>query len=172
MLSVRYNTHVLDHPPAPQDRTLSALLADLRTEAAQTAAGGGVLAALHALILAALVRLLGRLEHLFNQWQAGLLVTPAQRRVTRAPRPRREADSSVRVPTPARRRATRDVSCADSESIPASAACATNRPARAYRAASLGPCGAPRVAPRAAISVAIPGLNFRNAPYRRAQIRA
>ncbi len=163
---------MLDHPPAPQDLTLSALLADLRIEAAQMAAGGGVLAALHALILAALVRLLGRLEHMFNQWKAGLLVIPAQRRATRVPRPRREADSSVPVPTPARRRATRDVSCADSESVLASIACATNRPTRAHPAASLGPCGAPRVAPRAAISVAIPGLNFRNAPYRRAQICA
>ena len=164
MLAVRYNTHVLDHPPAPQDRTLSALLADLRIESAQMAAGGGVLAALHALILAALVRLLGRLEHLFDQWQAGLLVTPAQRRATRARRPRREADSRVPVPTPARRRPTRGVSCADSDSVPASIACATNRPARAHRAELPWPCGAPRAAPRAAISVAIPGLKFPNAP--------
>ena len=55
---------------------LAGLLADMRLESARRAAQRGVLVALHALILSALTRLLGRLDALLTLWQSGQLPTP------------------------------------------------------------------------------------------------
>lgn len=62
---------------------LAGLLADMRLESARLAAQRGVLVVLHALILSALTRLLGRLDAMFTLWQSGQLPTPI--RTSRAP---------------------------------------------------------------------------------------
>ena len=55
---------------------LAGLLADMRLESARRAAQRGVLVALHALILSALTRLLGRLDALLTLGQSGQLPPP------------------------------------------------------------------------------------------------
>lgn len=84
---------------------MSELLAEMRTEAAVKAAGETVLAALHALILATLVRLLGRLEQMFEQWKAGQLIIPpaTPRRAASLPAQPRQHVASVRPRAPAPR---------------------------------------------------------------------
>jgi hypothetical protein len=73
------------HPTTPQAPRFDGIAAELRAMAATHAASDGVVAALHALILAALARLFARLDDMFAQWQAGLLLPPPSR--VRAPRP-------------------------------------------------------------------------------------
>lgn len=84
---------------------MSDLLAEMRSEAAVKAAGETVLAALHALILATLVRLLGRLEQMFEQWKAGQLIIPpaTPRRAASLPSQPRQHVVSMRPRTPAPR---------------------------------------------------------------------
>ena len=80
-----------------------AIAAAIRAEASHQARKAGMVAALHALILSALARLVASLENLVQLWQAGLLpprpTTPAQAApIPREPRPRSAArHSHVRV---------------------------------------------------------------------------
>lgn len=72
--------HTSSTPLAAQ---AGAIAAAIRAEASHQALKAGMVAALHALILSALARLVARLENLVQLWQAGLLpphpATPARR---------------------------------------------------------------------------------------------
>ena len=65
--------HITSTPLAAQ---AGAIAAAIRAEASQRAAQAGMVAALHALILSALARLVTSLENLVQLWQAGLLPSP------------------------------------------------------------------------------------------------
>ncbi len=77
-------------PPAALPPPFAALAAELRLHASDRAQDWGPVAALQALILALLARLLGRLDGLFQRWQQGQRPppAPARPRTTPAPRPR------------------------------------------------------------------------------------
>ena len=62
---------MLENSPLAQH--LAVILTDIRAGAAHQAARNGAVAALHALILAALARLLARFENVLAHWQSGQL---------------------------------------------------------------------------------------------------
>jgi hypothetical protein len=80
--------------PAPLDRQISSLIADLRATQAEHRA----LAILHALITACLIRILTRLEALVTLWQAGHLPPPVApiMRAARTPTPENPPRATVR----------------------------------------------------------------------------
>ena len=89
-----YITNMYKPAPLPA-QPLAALLADLRAQADHQAARFGPLAALHALILSTLARLLTGLEQIFEQWRAGILPIPAPRDI---PRPHNQAADGASPP--------------------------------------------------------------------------
>jgi hypothetical protein len=86
-------------PPAALPPSFATLAAELRLHAGDRAQDFGPIAAIQALILALLVRLLGRLDGMFQRWQQGQLPlpTPARPRTMPAPRPR-DPSASARIP--------------------------------------------------------------------------
>jgi len=94
------------HPP-PLATRVAGIAADLRATADLHAAQAGALAALHALILAAFVRLFDRLADLVTLWQSGQLPPPS-RTQHRHPGSSAKADARSRAttPNPARTRQT------------------------------------------------------------------
>jgi len=84
-------------PPLPA-QPLVGLLADLRAKAIQHAAHPGALAAVHALICTALVRLFAGLQDLMELWRSGQL--PPQTLATRAAAPPRAVASCARTLRP------------------------------------------------------------------------
>ena len=79
---VIYNTFMLEtHPLASH---VASITGELRAQAATSAARAGVLAALHALLFAALVRLFDQLACMVDLWRAGQL--PASAPATTRPR--------------------------------------------------------------------------------------
>lgn len=95
----------------PTAAQLAALLAGIRAEADHHAAHAGLVATLHALILAALARLIGRFADLFALWRSGQL-PPLVRDSARPSRPaaphaqtRRPAARNRSAASPATRRA-------------------------------------------------------------------
>lgn len=74
---------------SPHPSPLADTVASLRAATMATPAHAWLPAAIHALVLACLARLFGRLEEMIRLWQAGLLPPPAQRsRTAPASRPR------------------------------------------------------------------------------------
>ena len=67
---------MLEQSPPPLTRQLTDLAAGVRAEAALRAAEAGLVAALHALILGCLARLLARLDDLAALWVSGQLPHP------------------------------------------------------------------------------------------------
>ena len=90
-------------PPQP----FAGLLADIRAEAdrhaTSRALGAGVVASLHALILAAFARLLTALEQLFVEWRAGTLPIPTPRTIAPRPAPAPDAATPPQATNPSRR---------------------------------------------------------------------
>jgi len=90
-------------PPQP----FAGLLADIRAEAdrhaTSRALGAGVVASLHALILAAFARLLTALEQLFGEWRAGTLPIPTPRTIAPRPAPAPDAAAPPQATNPSRR---------------------------------------------------------------------
>jgi len=84
-------------PPLPA-QPLVGLLADLRAKAIRHAAHRGALAAVHALICTALIRLFAGLQDLMELWQSGQL--PPQTLATRAAVPPRAVASFARTLRP------------------------------------------------------------------------
>jgi hypothetical protein len=84
----------------PLAQQVVGVAAAIREEAEAVSAHGGVVAVLHALFLSTLARLVGRLEHMILQWQAGQLPPQTPRR------PRQAAEvapgESLRATTPSR----------------------------------------------------------------------
>ncbi len=76
------------------------MLASLRDDAAYFRAQSGLIAALHALILATLVRIVARLDHMVTLWAAGQLPlpAPAKPRPARTPSPRRPHTRTAQTP--------------------------------------------------------------------------
>lgn len=90
-------------PPAALPPPFATLAAELRLHASDRAQDFGPIAAIQALILALLARLLGRLDGMFQRWRQGQLppIPPARARIriTAAPGPRPKAPSeSARNP--------------------------------------------------------------------------
>ena len=75
--TVIYYGRVLDKKPLTFAPQVASIAADLRATADFHAAQAGLVAALHALILAALARLFTRLEDLVTLWQSGQFSAPA-----------------------------------------------------------------------------------------------
>ncbi len=90
-------------PPHPSP--LADSVASLRAATLATPAHAWLPAAIHALILACLARILGRLEEMIRLWQAGLLPPPVPRPrtapATSRPRAARPNPDSVPHPRPA-----------------------------------------------------------------------
>jgi len=78
------------------------MLAGIRADAAYHAAQAGLIAALHALILTALARLIARLDHIVTLWAAGQLPipAPAKPRTERTARPGTPARHTPRTRRP------------------------------------------------------------------------
>ena len=97
---------MLDKPTPLLAHHLAALTAELRAQADRAAAEAGLIAALHALILATLARLFTRLETLVDLWAAGQLphLTQAVRpRATPAPaHPSPPRQAAIAAPRPHR----------------------------------------------------------------------
>jgi hypothetical protein len=97
-------------PPHPSP--LADSVATLRIATLATPAQAWLPAAIHALILACLARVLGRLEDMIRLWQAGLLPPPRERQRTvrtnlADPRPREARQDSISVARPPSRTAGR-----------------------------------------------------------------
>lgn len=90
--------HITSTPLAAQ---AGAIAAAIRAEASHQAIKAGMVAALHALILSALARLVTSLENLLQLWQAGALPSPASRPAT----PRAAAIQAPDATTPPLRQA-------------------------------------------------------------------
>jgi len=82
---------MLDQSPQPLAERIADMAAELRATADEAAAQAGLVAALHALILAALVRIFTRLEDMVALWQSGQLppLAPARHAERSAPNPPR-----------------------------------------------------------------------------------
>ena len=85
-----------DHVPFVQQ--LAGISATLRADAAARACESGVIAALQALLLAALLRLVDRLQELVTLWAAGQLPPPRPRAPRRALPYTRTTDCRTRAP--------------------------------------------------------------------------
>lgn len=94
---------VQSSPPLAQ--RVAGIAAAMRATADEQAAGAGLLAALHALILTTLARLFGRLEHIVQLWQAGQLSLPAEPQpARRSPAPSRAKRTTASRPAAFRKR--------------------------------------------------------------------
>lgn len=93
-----------EHPPTPLAHQVAIMAAEMRAAADHQAAEAGLIAVLHALILATLARLLDRLETMVALWAAGALPARAPRQPSPA-HPRTQAESHV--PRTAPRRTSR-----------------------------------------------------------------
>ena len=115
-------------------------------------------AALHALIMACLVRLFGRLEQIFQLWQAGNLPLPAPRRESRQIAPRDPQSPAPRAWRRTRRRTRRH------SRARATARQSSPAPRPAIPPADIAPTGtlAPSIRPRSARAPPSP-----HAPVRR-----
>jgi|GEM_PF-2270219 len=82
---------MLETAPPPLAQHIAGIAAGMRAMADDQAAQAGLVAALHALILATLARLLSRLEQMVELWQAGQLPEPPPSRAA-PPRPAPRAD--------------------------------------------------------------------------------
>jgi hypothetical protein len=93
-----------EHPPTPLAHQVAVMAAEMRAAADHQAAEAGLIAVLHALILATLARLLDRLETMVALWATGALPARAPRQPGPA-RPRTQAESQF--PRTAPRRTSR-----------------------------------------------------------------
>ena len=118
-----------------------AIAAAIRAEASHQALKAGMVAALHALILSALARLVARLENLVQLWQAGLLPSHPATPASRATPPIAPHNSAPSVPGPREPR-TSPASIVRHRDAQSAAAHAPNRPTTI-------PCRAPDPVPEA-----------------------
>ncbi len=81
-----------EHSTTPLAHQVAIMAAEMRAAADHQAAEAGLIAALHALILATLARLFDRLENMVALWAAGALPARAPRQPSPA-RPRAQAES-------------------------------------------------------------------------------
>jgi hypothetical protein len=139
---------------SPHPSPLADSVASLRVATLATQAHAWLPAAIHALILACLARILGRLEEMIRLWQAGLLPLPMARPGTvRAnpanPWPREARQDSISVPClpPARHRPPARARTADHAAAEAGSPMETDRKMQGssclLRFASPSPCGNP-----------------------------
>jgi len=163
---VRYTAFVLIYPPVLSDH-----LGSLRASTAANVAPDWLPAALHALIMACLARLIGRLEQLVLLWRPATLPPPDHRRTRHHKPPRHHR------PTP-RRHA--QAGAPPTDNLPRHHARAASPPcATAIRAptptASFAPPGAAKPSAHPQPARAPPSVSHRNSPPERpaasAQVR-